>query len=96
MRIKGYAIIPAEEAAPVQAGPGQIGVGMSKETDAQLGHPSPPDVVLCLTTNNPAFMELICITNIRESCQDIDHLVENHLDEIAAALKKFKKNEPKG
>ncbi len=90
MRIKGYAIVTREEGTPMLVG-GGTGVMLSVETAQALGQPGARDIVLAFTTREPGWMELVCVTDVAPSCSDVEHLVEQHLDEVEALLTQFKR-----
>lgn len=92
-RIKGYALLPKERATPFELEPGKVGIGFDPETERALGHPTSKDVLLCFRTEDPNWMEMVCVAGIPEKCRDINHLVVNHMDDIEELLERYKEKE---
>jgi hypothetical protein len=90
MRIKGYTILSAAQAQPIQMPSGAMALPFSKESAQALGFPGNNDIIMCFRTGDPMWVEIVCVADVPKRCASIDHLLEAHIDEIEDLLVQFK------
>lgn len=92
MKVKGTVILAVKDATPRKLPDGRMGIAFPPHADAALGNPESGDTLMALATDDPAFIEVVCLADIPPQCANPAHLAEDHLEEIEFALKMYKQS----